>query len=90
VSLTERGHYVGDVVDEFGRRRIKGLLETGRIVIVVEYVVVNSFPMYYYERGKAQELISKVSGAIITVVAKTYPHRLLKKTEAQQLTSKWE
>ncbi len=42
MPLTEQGHYVGTIVDEFGKRRVDGLLETGRriIVIIIEEEVI--------------------------------------------------
>jgi len=56
---------------------------------VLETIVAKEFPMLYYAESP-QELRSKVSGAVITHVAKDFPEALLKTGKAKELRSKWE
>ena len=98
-ELTEYGDLmINAYVDEWGRRKIDGLLEDGTLVIiifvppppVVEIIVANDFPMAYLESPvKAQQLTSKVSGATIQLVSQDYPLTMLKKDKAKELKSKW-
>lgn len=95
-EITEYGDVmINAYLDEWGRRRINGLLEDGtRIivvaVVVVETVVAQDFPRLYLEAPvKAQQLTSKVSGAAIIKVAKDFPEVLLKEDRAKELRSKF-
>jgi len=56
---------------------------------IVETIVAKEFPMLYYAESP-QELRSKVSGAVITQVAKDFPEALLKTGKTMELRSKWE
>jgi len=57
---------------------------------VIETITAKNFPMLYLSKPvTAQELVSKVEGAIITHVAKDLPEYLIKKDRAQELRSKF-
>jgi len=57
---------------------------------IVETIVAKNFPMTYLaEPLKAKELVSRVSGATITHVAKDYPEKLIKSGKAEELRSKF-
>ena len=95
-EITEYGDVMLNVyVDEWGRRRINGLLEDGTkvvvvVVVVVETITANCFPMLYLTKPKtAEELISSVEGATLIDVAKDFPKYLLKKNKANELKSKF-
>ncbi|MEM1532430.1 MAG: hypothetical protein QW599_06265 [Nitrososphaerota archaeon] len=96
-GITEYGDtMLNAYIDEWGRRRINGLLEDGtRIIIIivapVEIIVTNDFPMMYLaEPATAKELKSKVSGATIIHITKDFPETLIKTRKAQELRSKWQ
>lgn len=56
-----------------------------------ERIVSSEFPMTYLpEPVRAQELRSKVSGAIITYATRDFPTMLIKAKKASELRSKFE
>lgn len=58
---------------------------------ITETTIAKEFPSVYYEKPKRPaELRSYVEGATITRIAATFPHQLIKKGKAKELTSKWE
>ena len=59
------------------------------VAVLVETIVAKEFPMGYYQTTGVKELRSRVSGATITEVAKTFPHLLQKAGKAKELISKW-
>jgi hypothetical protein len=95
--ITEFGEFLifgsPEILDEWGERKIDGLMEDGRrviIIVVTETIVAKEFPMSYLGKPiKAEELRSKVEGATVTVVSKDYPLVLKKKGKQQELVSKW-
>ena len=57
---------------------------------VIEAIIANRFPMLYLAKPvEAQELISKVEGAILLDVAKDFPRYLVKEGRTSELKSKW-
>lgn len=60
------------------------------LAAVTETIVAMNFPMLYLSKPvKAEELISKVEGATITVVCKEFPQQLIKAGKANELRDKW-
>jgi hypothetical protein len=94
-DVSENGDIVFTAIDEWGRRRIDSLLEDGTKIIIlapviVETIVTKDFPMNYLPSPvKAEQLISKVSGATIIKINQDYPLMLIKKDKAQELRSKF-
>jgi len=90
--VTEYGDIVIGAVDEWGRRRINGVLEDGTIIIirVFEYIIANNFPMIYILKPvKAMELVSKVENVKVKYVSMDFPQHLLKEGKAGELRSKF-
>jgi len=97
VEVTEYGDImINTYLDEWGRRRINGLLEDGTWIIIVaipapkEYIIANQFPMIYLLKPEsARELISKVENVTVKHVARDFPEYLIKVGKAGELRSKW-
>jgi len=99
VATTEYGDLMlfgsPTILDEWGRRRIDSLLEDGTriiavVVIPVEYIIANQFPMIYLIKPEtAKELLSKVENVTVKHVAKDFPEYLIKAGKASELRSKW-
>jgi len=93
-DITEHGFILLDGLNEWGSRKIDGLMAEGRLIIalvvVVETIVAKEFPMGYYESPvKVKELRSKVAGATISRKASNFPHVLVKSGTCAELVSKW-
>jgi hypothetical protein len=59
-------------------------------VAIIETIVAKNFPMDYLPSPiKAEQLISKVSGATIQMVSQDYPLTMIKSGKAEELKSKW-
>jgi len=57
---------------------------------LVETIVDKAFPALYLSKPvKAEELVSKVEGATVTIIAKDFPMELLKAGKAKELRSRW-
>jgi hypothetical protein len=57
---------------------------------VVETITAKSFPMLYLSKPvTAKELVSKVEGATIAILAKDFPKYLIRAGKAQELRSRW-